>query len=261
MGPTSSIPDCQAPYDTNIADYKQDLNAPQPTCGCTCDPPTGVQCSTPTITFYSDGACNNPCGTTNQAVGAACGAYAFGTCPNNAKGKLNATSVPSGGSCMPRPATTIPPTTWGTTVRLCLANTALPVCANGDTCMPAPGLNQTTGAWCVAATGTLDCPAGYPMKQVGFSGVTDSRGCTTCSCDGVDGGTCGAATVTGYDNSQTCGGNATHTLTQGAACAPPGDSAMITTPGVATGGGCNPSPVQPDGGATAANPTTICCTR
>ena len=255
--PQPTPPDCAAPYATKLTDYTRDLNGPPATCTCACGAPTGITCTKPQLTLYADGTCNATCAT--QEINDTCTPLALGGCPNKPRGNV-ALSTAVGGACTPTATTSVPDKSWSTAVRLCSLTdpTTTGTCSNNRVCKPTPALPHVTGSLCVAATGTLDCPADYPERQIVYDNASDDRNCSACTCAVPAGATCSVASVTGYDNAG-CSG-ATHALTSGS-CVVAGAHAQVLTPPVASGGTCAAVGGQPVGSAAPLNPTTICCSK
>jgi hypothetical protein len=183
---------------------------------CTCG---GVGCSAPLVHFYS--SCNSAgTGTelgsvtatpTCRSSGIACGGFFdIGT-------EVTALCTPSAQS------PTVPANQWATAAEACAASDALDAgapatCGTGSACAPSP-----TGSFsmCVYQAGDVACPAaGYTTKQLIDTVMSDTRGCTPCTCGApstADGGpaTCSDGLVTVSDRSGCPGpGSGTDLYTQ-----------------------------------------------
>ncbi len=156
---------------------------------------------------------------------------------------------------------------WKTAALACQLNCAS-ACESGQkVCVPegnaAPPPDFAT---CVYTQGEEQCPEEYPERHVFYKDYTDTRACTTCSCDPPAGGAC-AASLSVY---------------QGSACqgAPVFDGYPITAkgspfcvdlaPGLALGskamtaptylpGACTPHGGELTGSIVEVGPSTFCC--
>jgi len=169
----------------------------------------------------------------------------------------------------------VPANQWATAAEACAASEASAACGTGNVCAP-----SLTGSFsvCVYQTGDVACPtAGYTTKQLIDTVMSDSRGCTPCTCGapstGDDGGlaTCSGGIVTVSDRTSCPGpGSGTDLYTQtffapvscymnSVAC-DPGTTTYLNLyrAATATAGTCSP-----DGGVVTGSVTTsqvtVCC--
>jgi hypothetical protein len=124
-----------------------------------------------------------------------------------------------------------------------------------------PGAGAPFQHFCVMQPGTNNCPAGFPTQHVYHAGVSDSRGCTPCTCGSPSGVDCNAAAQLHTWGNPSCSANVGPTLSPlplGCNSAASTHSVELTTS--ATGGSCDPDGGQPMGSVSAQGVTTICCT-
>lgn len=171
---------------------------------------------------------------------------------------------PAGGSCTATggaPSAGDP--TWTERVKACESSSQLQGCDSGLSCVPRPSAPYDDRI-CIGRAGDQDCPADYPLRRESFSGFTDDRECSECTCGAPTGGTC-KLNISVF-NSATCGGTALATIeTSNTACGDltvnqtvAGISAVETVPPAGgscavTGGGV------PSGSVTPTGQTTFCC--
>lgn len=216
------------------------LSAQPAVCGCSCGPPTDVSCSISVTP--GDASCT--------AIGAS-STYSAGSCVTTDYTSLLGSPQASGGSCAPNPSTTLPPVTWSTAIQSCQpAAAAAGSCTGSGVCLPTLDANF---ALCIQQAGDVPCPSGaYGSKLVAYEGVSDSRGCASCTCGGASGVSCGGTWIT-YSS----GSCSTSTGSNGlSGCEPGGAGAYSAT---TSGGSCVASTPQATGTATASGPITFCC--
>lgn len=253
----------------------QQLQANAATCGCSCGAASGVQCSSPPVSFYVSTVAITPCTSASHCVDVVlspgvCTAESILTqCPSllatNAAFTVGA-SVASGGSCTPTPSVTVPQANWGSQTRACIS-TVTPAqvdCASGSVCAPLPG-QPFDSALCIAQAGDVQCPAGYTSRSVSYGGVQDGRHCTACTCGAVTGSTCASGSAAQNNNvvvssstDLTCSSGA---ITYGlpTSCAPIAPSSEFRLTLKAAPGSCTPSQPTAAGAASPTSPTTFCC--
>jgi hypothetical protein len=128
-------------------------------------------------------------------------------------------------------------------------------CGAGAACVPKPAA-PLEGALCVSAPGDkLACPADYPTPKGNvYTGITDTRDCTGCTCGGPSSNLCNAGAVF-------YGDTACQTATAGAiadgACYAIG--AFNSYAFYANGPTCTPGGGQATGTASGKDPQTVCC--
>lgn len=125
----------------------------------------------------------------------------------------------------------------------------------GALCMPQPDDNF---AVCVQQVGDVSCPIGpYGSKLLGYQSVNDTRACTSCSCSGASGVSCGGG-WTEYNGGGCSGGNVLGTSGLGE-CEPANSGGYGMYSASTSGGSCAPSTPQAQGTATPSGPVTFCC--
>jgi len=254
---TSTV-SCTGAYDQQAYRlYDNMLPAADASCStCTCGAVTGQTCRMDVALFQSSN-CTNNCKTIdthgNTCFELFCNGY-----PQ--LGSIRFGSHISGtGSCGASPQdASVEPIAWEDHAVLCEA-TALNACTFGNVCVPiaAPPFQPEL---CVARTGTHPCLAPYTQSRTLYEEATDTRGCTSCSCDDPQGGSCGGSMVLNIPG-PTCGGpgvvyppeNYCMTLS------PPETSAAIVGPLSLSGAGCAPSGGVPTGSASPSSPVSVCC--
>jgi hypothetical protein len=266
--PAPAAPACPAtpPYASDAYDGHANPVS-QGTCGCSCGAAAGV-CTGPTVAIYQDSQCGTVCITVPNVSTCAKG------CPmaTAKSASITAAPSPSGGSCPASLVSAIAPwsaaTDWATTARACGASAASRAvvqggCAASQLCADAPP-STASQAWCVYQSGSLACPAGYPVDHVYFTGGTDTRACAgTCACGGPTGVSC---TIAGVSVSATsdCAAPATLADTTVGQCNSnlAATARNVTARVTPSGGRCAPSG-NPSvaGGIVPAAPTTVCCTQ
>jgi hypothetical protein len=257
-GPT---PACTGAYTGVSTDVTSGLNAPSAQCSmCSCGGPTGQTC-TATVSVYSD-YCATLCNTVTVS-GTACTNY--GPCGTDGSPASNQDSkyswAVSGGSCVGSGgAPTLPAVSWSTLARTCAYNASTGgACSNGGMCY-APATAPFGGA-CVEQAGDVMCPTGFATKHLYYSNVTDTRGCTSCSCQAPTGSTCTGG-VSYWHNSTCSDYNVTSQISPGVCASSQTyyvDGNSVKGNLGVTGGSCTPQGGQAQGTVTPASPTTVCC--
>ena len=223
------------------------LDAPMPSCGCTCMPTQG-SCAI-NYTYYDDPNCEN--GAFSGAVGPACMAEV-----HYGRDSVIAVAAPQGSACTPTPTANVPAPVWGENAIACAPAASLGDC-EGGVCMPDPPF----GDYCVSAPGDQSCPAGpFIARRLIYRNVADTRACTPCECGLTAGcggglqeyetGLCGLQDGAPIPANGTCqSSNVEGNPTFGVAYEGP-------APQVA----CAASSSVPMGSASAGDPITFCCT-
>jgi hypothetical protein len=260
--PPPTLPGCTGAYTNDSYDGTGSPDAGVPSCACACDAPKNAICSDPVANYFSLGGCSLGCGTANQNIAPTCTPLANSGCLAGYATLTNPTA--SGGSCTPNATVDVPPVGWTKDVRLC-APPMPPTgsgCDGGAVCAPAASLPFEADTYCVAKQAVAQCPPEYPAARATyFGGVTDTRGCTPCSCGSPTGVTCTGASITLYADTQCQTG--ANNLAIPMACANLGTAkAAVFNGATGTGGSC----ISDDGGTpvgsfTPTTPTTICCTK
>lgn len=219
--PGSAPQNCAAGLQVALDSVYRDLSVPSSACGCDCGSATSQTCGSATVTFYSNNVCGDECG--NAEVSASqCGTVVnSGTCGATFTAST-ISPVPTGGNCAPQVTSTIPQATWNTELFACAAtnSTVAGGCSGAsDRCLiaPNPGAPYRT-ALCVYKVEdppAASCPAGYANgPSVFYSGMSDTRVCSGCTCGVPTGGTC-SGTITVYYRPRCEGTPLSFTIGQG----------------------------------------------
>jgi len=273
LGSPAGAPSCGGDYPHEMLTANADLVAAPAQCtACTCQPPANPTCGDATVTAkWTATNCNGtPTSTkTIPATPNVCVPYL----PDSASVQLITNVAVSGTAnpCMPVAATpqaTVAPTEWNAKAVACGAPAvARDDCSTGKVYATTPPLPLSSNL-CIYKAGDTGCPAGsYAKKTVVYTGaVSDTRGCGSCSC-GTPAVDC-AGTLTVYTN------NVTSTCTDPAVAATAVPTSICKEAGSANQtyalkyvptnapppAACPPQGGEPTGTATAADPTTLCCT-
>jgi hypothetical protein len=237
---SAAPPTCGSAYQGSSWVSYDGLSAPDATCGCTCDAPTGFTCSVEVTSVVTPG-CTVPTGPPM--------AYASGQCD---VGGYNNVSTPTvaGGACQPNGSAAVPPTSWSGEARACAPTQAPGLCSQG-VCMPAL---DPTFLLCIEQAGDQACPSGYPNKRTEYASVSDTRGCSACTCGAPSGISCGGRWTWYSDrNCQT----ALASSSLPANCTGSNQSAEYQA--APSGGSCGASGSSPTGSAQGAGAQTFCC--
>ncbi|MCA9591953.1 MAG: hypothetical protein KC776_01540 [Myxococcales bacterium] len=228
-----------------------DLDAGTSSCSCACDPPTGATCSSASVGGYGNGVCTTP--VTGQIWTVKDG-ECFSLPAICVSTNVRATSTLSAGPCTPKPAHTLPTPSWATEARACQTSSTAGLCGSGETCLPS---KPSGSSMCIYVLGDTACPTtGYSEKHLFYTGVSDSRECSACSCGTPKGG-CSAGTLSFYNNGAGCMGVPSSTTSM-ASCGSHGFCSMkyaAAKPSVS----CTPSASTLSGSVSATGAQTFCC--
>ncbi|MBV9947338.1 MAG: hypothetical protein JOZ69_10855 [Myxococcales bacterium] len=258
----TAVPDCPAGYASPV-DRKGGLTGPQAACTCTCGL-SGQTCQPAAGQFYSDTSCSTAC-----AGGAVPLPSSMCVNPTPCQGVSVSFKAPAptwSGTCAPVSTRSVAPPSFATAARVCTW-ASRPDSPGGCTGAAQQCVKSPTGAFgtrlCVYQLGDpapTSCPPGaYTNYHVFYDGVSDSRGCTQCTCDPATGGSCTGSI--GFYSSGACSGAASATFTFGTSTC-----SILNTPIYAmgdfapTGGTCGPGMGgQPTGSADGTRAATVCC--
>jgi hypothetical protein len=188
-----------------------------------------------------------------------CSPFATTSCAGaNSYYALGATQ-PTGATCgEPTTSAVLPPPTWSASVLGCgLPGPPSAIgCPSGRICVP------EVVPQCIMMSGDVPCPTGssYAMRNLYFGGFDEGRSCSTCSCQTVGMGSC-SGQMNLYSGGD-CSGSTQNLQVSFGACT----SILAATRSIElnyltlTEPSCAPSGGVAQGSATAASPTTICCT-
>ncbi len=258
---TSASPGCPAGSSPALQGGSG-LTAPPATCSaCTCS--GAVTCTAPAFAMYGDPECNGSSCATGTATQAAC-SVAPSTCGVVAVG-IQVQSSPSATGCAPSAQNPVtPPVSWSTSATGCAVSPAA-ACGASAVCVPATSSGVQA---CIYQPGDASCPPGpYATKQLLFTGVADTRGCSACSCGTPPGATCSGGSILmdpELAQTPTCGSGATVPVPTTCEESNPYTGAPqiglhLVTPATPSSTKCAPAGGQPTGGAAATAPTTVCC--
>jgi len=185
-----SLPADQCPAETPVS-YELydlgDLNAPPAACGCSCTSPTGVECVSAL-----------DCWTGQQCTGPAAHSFSIEpTCslPGLVDLEFACTASPpspEGGSCNPGSVVeNVPPVSWPSTKSVCMVGPKVGVCSDTMACVPKLGDLKEL---CLVYSGNVGCPPGSDKELLYDGSITDTRGCSGCTCGQPSGGSCACST-------------------------------------------------------------------
>jgi hypothetical protein len=255
----SQSPACDPGFETAYHGNAQ-LDAAPAKCSCACGAPTGLECSSPPVTFYETTNCSGaPCGSQQFQPGL-CTQLSLPNCLQQLSTAQMPQTVLVDGGCAPQGDADVPPLSWGAGASWCTAGPAASGCPMGETCVPSPmppfGPNV-----CIAQAGDkVGCPAGFTQQSVYYGGVDDTRGCSNCTC-GSPTETCAGGLFIYSSNAcnPTALGGAPANgfcLAQGAVF--PNDWGVVNV-WPTDSGSCAASAVGSTGSAIPTQPTTVCC--
>lgn len=197
--------------------------------------------------------------------------------PSSLSCRLEPASPSGSGTCPPSGGELSVKEPWGRWLYVCGGpNTAGGGCVPDQACA-APGAGAYSGSVCIRKAGEQKCPAGWGTRLLGYTGGTDTRGCSACSCKPVASSfTCSGGAYTFYDHNscdcawwQYCAKNKVVDSTQcvdlsnllsPSAADVNGDwGGNYTSTPSASGGSCTPSGGQPTGGIDKTGAMTYCC--
>jgi hypothetical protein len=229
--------------------------------GCSCRPPTVTACTTTISSYGAATDCanlSNP-GTQELALSSTqvCTTPSWtGSMLGQVYGVQATAFTPViSGSCIASGVATPGPSSWTTSNRFC-ATATVGVCPiQGQVCIPA-----TSSPKCTLWEGVHTCQIGTSPSTY-YTGYTDSRTCSSCSCGSPTGQGCSAMRVN-VGTDYTCSPNVTASLSSGGRFCYAGNG--VYSPGVVFTG----SPTQPtscpatsstSGGLSPTGIKTTCC--
>jgi hypothetical protein len=144
-------------------------------CTCTC---AGTQAcaATATLTEYGASACGGAITNTFPLnVTPSCTNGGFTTITNRSY-ELSVNTTGAGPACSATPSIVTSPAVHETNELLCAPARA---CSTGNGSCLSPSEQQSL---CIAQTGDVPCPAGFPTRTAVASSVVDTRQCSSCGC-------------------------------------------------------------------------------
>ncbi|MGH7435395.1 MAG: hypothetical protein ACRENE_06950 [Polyangiaceae bacterium] len=256
---TGAAPSCSAFY-IDVFDGGTTPSGSPASCNCSCGPVSGATCGAAAAQFGTSG-CASGCGSALSLTPGTCASVQsqVTACGSGASIALQG-STASGGGCQADASVDAAPAAWGNLTVACAPSSQSAVgCAANHVCIPAAA-SPFESTYCIIKAGNNGCPSPFTTQHLYYSDITDTRGCTGCSCGSAMNVDCNSlAHVTTWSNMSCNSGKGSDYAPIPVTCGPLGTShyAMLNT--APTGGSCTPSGGTPTGGVTAANLTTICC--
>jgi hypothetical protein len=252
-------PSCSGAYSSSASVYEGPF--PSATCGCNCSVGTSGSCTTGNFSVdfgTGTGGCTTPGGSypANQ-----CNSVVTGV-PISPSTKESGTALPpyTPGSCSANGSETKPPVNPNG-LACSGPSPSGATCPNAGACVPSAPSGFTL---CIEQAGTPSCPAGFTNAHTVGSSVTDTRGCSACTCTGPDAG-CDDPMVTFYTSDGcTDAGAATVSLNGCNNLVLSGGSTTATAhsyqySATVTGEACGSGTSDPTGGVALGGTSTICC--
>jgi hypothetical protein len=246
-----SEPGCPSGQQTNNVDVDPVLQ--QASCSCTCNVGNPPTCTGHVATAY--GMSNGMC-PMNAGMFAADGMCNF--TPLTLEPFLQVGQpAGSGGTCVANPTTTVPPA-GSTRGQICSGEKNFGGgCSGGQVCALAPPAYQA----CIAKGGQVGCPSGAYGNPHYAGTLSDSRGCSKCSCNGTP--SCSLQWT--FYNTGNCNGQTGPTLYPDGTCQATMGGGMVYGSSRLTGSpsdaGCAPPQMQPmpTGQLSINGEQTVCC--
>lgn len=241
-------PNCPTEYPSGGPTVLEGYHDPGPAlCDCECNLSMAQTCSA-YVYGHNTASCNtyNYTQVTEACAPATITAYAqfYAYSQNNP-------------TCMQNKLEEFPAVQWDANIKSCKLADNPPSCGDGGICTPVPG-EDFEAPVCIYKQGTEECPAGpYSQKLTFYTGVDDSRDCSSCTC-GTVAANCENAVADIYTGSE-CAGNPTTSLPAGGSCtaAVGGSVAMSIDESAACPVTTTPEPM---GSIAAVGEFTFCCT-
>lgn len=231
----------------------RDINAPDPTCGCDCNP-DAAGCSVD-FEVHSTDACDAELVATT--VTSTCQQVSLGESP---AGIIASVATPSG-SCAPTQSEDIAPAAFESDVVVCSTAGGM-ICNSefGSGFCVGEAEGDLDGRYCIYREGRHDCPADglYTDRIRVFQGIDDQRACSLCTCLPAGLGDCTGGL--GVHGDAACGGSGTAIGTTCTATPALGASFSANYLGEPPEVVCGVAEDSaPTGQATGTGATTLCC--
>ena len=236
------------------------------TCRCTCGAPTGAACSGNGFNVGFDGmiCSGSPCPTgTGSLPLNTCTLFTPG-CTNSSIAVIGGASnlaVGSPGTCAGQGKTTTPTAAFAQADRACAPPSVVQSsCAAGEVCVPRPTTSLPNV--CILQAGSASCPPEYPTAHAVFASLSDTRGCSPCTCDAPTGGTCVGSVSFFASGDFTCATVTRGPVASGTCNAFSNQSSVrLRVDAYVDGGSCAASATSgtPTGTVAGAAPKTVCC--
>lgn len=256
-GSAAMVPSCPADYPLQTVSGVTGVTASPATCSaCACSG-ANLGCNLGPIVGYFDAACGAPSGAGFDPPAA--GACSLAGAMSHAGFIVGAPTVTVGG-CQPMGgvASKSPPALVGASL-VCGGGKG-GVCGGVDgACRPPPPA-PFVGHLCIVHKGDANCPAPFTQKHgvIQPANISDSRGCSQCTCTSPDQFSCSATYTLYGDNGCNAG---VVDLAANNACQSPGVISVGSyKPTVSYKGACSSTGGgQPVGNVNAPPDTTVCC--
>jgi hypothetical protein len=221
---------CPAEYPTLAADLNAGFQEGGATCSCSCSP-DGTSCHLQSETTGDDFAPVAPC--------------------SHAPTDDDCLAAVAIAPCTAHPFKQIQNDSWSSTKLACGGPSATSACAGGA-CYSNP---STFGDLCIASSGDVPCPDGFPNRTLYFESFTDTRDCSACTCTSQGAGCqidleiCGQSiySVTLHENDEKCLNSSD------------GETVSLISNAVTAQATCQSAGGELTGSASATNPITVCC--
>lgn len=240
-------PSCPESLGRTLVAGHLDLASPAAECTCACGAPIGASCSRTSAADFSESSCITALG--GGAVNTTCSSLG-GQAPGYI---LSVPSVDSG-ICQALPGESLPDAERSNARSLCVSAAATTACTD----QPGACLSETTdGVYCISRPGANSCPerSVYTERELVFTGITDSRGCSQCSCGNAE-GTC-QGTVTLFSAGDCAGAPTVRAANDQCVAETSFDTGFLTVNTVSAT--CAPTTSNPLGTVLATNVVTLCC--
>lgn len=256
---TGTPPSCASFY-LDVFDGGTSPSGNPASCSCSCGPVTGSACGATTVQFGT-GSCTTACGTPAIVAQGGCVNVTTQATACGSGVQMQISAVPAdGGGCQADASVDAQAPTWANLATACApSQQSAAGCGADQVCVPAAG-SPFESTFCVLKAGNNTCPSPFTNQHLYYSDITDTRGCTPCTCGSPSGVDCDTnAHVTSWSNMSCTTGKGVDYSPLPVACAALGTAHYLTLSTSATGGTCTPSGGTPTGGVSQANLTTICC--
>lgn len=275
-GSTMSLPDTECPPNAPKPGqvwYASPDQTPAPCPACSCAPSMGGCMLPDTVTISTSPVCPGDAGvpfdppsdwdggcTSNDAVAAP-------VCDGGSCLATVGSMVPVESGCVPDQVVVPKLVTWGFAAYGCAGRTNGGTCEDpGDICAPAPPSAASGFSICVSRQGDdalIQCPRGYPARNVFYPAGDDDRACAPCECGPPEGGSCSSLVSVYADGACSVPVGTVAASSSGPVCVSiPADSSLGSkqaSPPVYTPGTCQPSGGEQTGSVKPIDPITFCC--
>jgi predicted small lipoprotein YifL len=250
-------PACEGPYAEPGAMGFEGLVAPEATCGCECNEPTGSECdNSATVRYWGASDTCDEGASTQVTVFAGVCTNLPSSFPGGNNWQIDLVAA-TGGTCSREELEVVEDAAWAQQVVTCGGAEQIGGCASGRTCTPQPEAEDVP--ICVWRIGEHECPDGWDDARMIYTNVNDTRDCAPCTCSEPM-GLCDDVRITMTENFN-CNVPIANTFEADGECHA-GSGIAVRAAAMATGEAnafCNPSDPMPVGEAIGADPITLCC--